>query len=208
MNTLHDNEPYNLQMFILDPLTVIIKLAILSNKPIGTKIRIHSNIVYLQEPGPFQSICRLVLNNNKTDLHYFYNPIELACQHYLTPDIIKIHPKIKDLFSCAQNGVHKLIETYNNCPVIKICLNYYLSLISNHLNKENNNTLFKKDNMSQYYTSELLSKLTKNWTQDKIEIVLSLTTFLLNDDSAEMNVKSLETIVEGVDQKISYFIHL
>ena len=35
---LPDNKTLDLQLYILDPLSVIIKLAILSNKPIGTKI--------------------------------------------------------------------------------------------------------------------------------------------------------------------------
>ena len=207
MDTLSDNTPYNLQLFILDPLSVIIKLAILSNKPIGTKICIHSNVVYLQEPGHFQSICRLIFKHNKTDLHYFYNPIELACQTYLAPQVIQQHPKIKELFSCAQHGVLKLIETYKNCPVMRICLNYYLSLISNHLEETNNNTLFKKDNMSPFYTTELLNKLTNIWSKDKITVILNLTTFLLNDNSAETNVGSLETIMDGIDTLVSSVVN-
>ena len=38
-----DNKTVDLQLYILDPLSVIIKLAILSNKPIGTKISIKGN---------------------------------------------------------------------------------------------------------------------------------------------------------------------
>ena len=46
MDTLPNNKTDNLQLFILDPFSVIIKLAILSNKPIGTKICISRNIIY------------------------------------------------------------------------------------------------------------------------------------------------------------------
>jgi hypothetical protein len=42
---------FDQHLFILDPLSVIIKLAILSNKSIGTKICISRNIIYFQEPG-------------------------------------------------------------------------------------------------------------------------------------------------------------
>lgn len=206
MDTLPNNKTDNLQLFILDPFSVIIKLAILSNKPIGTKIRIDNNIIYLQEPGPFQSVCRYIFNNNKTDIQYLYNPIELACQRYLTGDIIKQNPKIKDLFKCAQSGLIKMIETYRASSVMRICINYYLSLISNHLEELNNATLFKKDNMSVFYTSELLNKLTKNWTQDKIKIILNLTTFLSSDDNAETDVKSLETIMDGIDKQVSIIV--
>ena len=206
MDTLPNNKTDNLQLFILDPFSVIIKLAILSNKPIGTKIRIDNNIIYLQEPGPFQSVCRYIFNNNKTDIQYLYNPIELACQQYLNGDVIKQNPKIKDLFKCAQSGLIKMIETYRASSVMRICINYYLSLISNHLEELNNATLFKKDNMSVFYTSELLNKLTKNWTQDKIKIILNLTTFLSSDDNAETDVKSLETSMDGIDKQVSIIV--
>jgi hypothetical protein len=36
-----DNTKVNTKIFLLDPLSVIIKLAILSNKPIGTKLLIY-----------------------------------------------------------------------------------------------------------------------------------------------------------------------
>ena len=206
MDTLPNNKTDNLQLFILDPFSVIIKLAILSNKPIGTKIRIDNNIIYLQEPGPFQSVCRYIFNNNKTDIQYLYNPIELACQQYLTGYVVKQNPKIKDLFKCAQSGLIKMIETYRASSVMRICINYYLSLISNHLEELNNTTLFKKDNMSVFYTSELLNKLTKTWTPEKIKIILNLTTFLCSDDNAETDVKSLETIMDGIDKQVSYVV--
>lgn len=203
MDILPDNKTDNLQLFILDPLSVIIKLAILSNKPTGTKIRIDNNIIYLQEPGPFQAICRYVFKSNKTDIQYLYNPIELACQIFLTKSITQQNPKMKDLFKCAQNGLIKLIETYKNCSVMRICLNYYLSLISNHLEEKNNETLFRKDNMSPFYTTDLQNKLTKIWSQDKIKIVLNLTSYLSSNDNAETDVKSLETIMDGIDKHVT-----
>jgi hypothetical protein len=206
MDRLPDNKTDNLQLFVLDPLSVIIKLAILSNKPIGTKLRIDNNIIYTQEPGPFQAFCRYIFKNNKTDIQYLYNPIELACQSYLTKLAIQQNPKIKDLFKCSQNGLLRLIETYKTCSIVRLCLNYYYSIISNHLEEKNNESLFKKDNMSPFYTVELLDKMTKIWTQDKIKIVLNLTTYLSSNDNAETDVRSLETIMDGIDIQISQLL--
>lgn len=202
-NIIPDDNNTNLHLFVLDPLSSIIKLAIISNKPVGTKFRICNNVIYLQEPGPFQSLCRYLLKSNKTDVQYFYNPIEIACKKYLTKTVIESNPKIKDLFKCAQNGLLKLIDTYKTCSVMRICLNYYLSLIANYLEEKNDETLFRKDNMTPFYTPEIIGKLEKIWTKDKIKIVLNLTTFLSNDDSAETNVKSLETIMDGIDKQVS-----
>ena len=51
MNILpENNNNINIKLFILDPLSVIIKLAIISNKPVGTKILIQNNIIFFQEP--------------------------------------------------------------------------------------------------------------------------------------------------------------
>jgi len=198
-NILPDNRPIDQHLFILDPLSVIIKLAILSNKAIGTKICISRNIIYFQEPGIFQGFCRYLLKTNKTDLQYMYNPIELACQHYLSKSSIQQNPKLKDLFKCAQNGILKLIETYKQCSIMRLCLNYYYSLISNHLDETCIENLFRKDNMTPLYTIDLVSSLHKIWTQDRIKIILNLTTYLNSTTNADTDVKSMETIIDNID---------
>jgi hypothetical protein len=198
-NSILDNRPIDLHSFILDPLSVIIKLAILSNKPIGTKICISRNIIYFQEPGIFQGFCRYFLKTNKTDLQYMYNPIELACQHYLSKTCIQQNPKLKELFKCAQNGILKLIETYKQCSIMRLCLNYYFSLISNHLDETCIDNLFRKDNITPLYTVDLVTSLNKLWTPDRIKIILNLTTYLISSNNADADVKSMETIIDNID---------
>jgi hypothetical protein len=250
-NLIPDDDNTNLHLYILEPLSVIIKLAIISNKPIGTKLRMYNNIIYFQEPGPFQALCRYFLKSNKTDIQYLYNPIEIACKKYLFEEIeteseteietntktetktktkikikteidtdtptesgtkIKTKTKTKlnytftNLFKCAQNGLLKLIETYKTCSVMRICLNYYVSLISNYLEEKNNDTLFRKDAMTKFYTTDTIDKLSQIWTSNKISIVLNLTSFLSNDNFPEMNVKSLETIIDGIDKQVSQIL--
>jgi hypothetical protein len=60
--------------------------------------------------------------------------------------------------------------------------------------------------MTNYYTKEKLDKLSKIWTQDKINIILNLTSFLSKDESAETNVKSLETIMDNIDKSVSQLL--
>jgi hypothetical protein len=199
---LPDNKTVDLQLYILDPLSVIIKLAILSNKPIGTKICISKNIIYLQEPGHFQAICRYLFSTNKTDIQYLYNPIQLACQTYLTKDAVKHNPKLKELFKCARNGLNRLSDTYKSCSIIRLCINYYETLIDNHLQEIYNDGLFKNDILTSLYTNELTKMFTKLWTQDRIKIILNLTTFLISDENATANVKSVETIMVDIDTQV------
>ena len=198
-----NNTQINLKTFVLDPLSVIIKLAVIGNKPVGTKILISNNVIYLQEPGPFQALCRVFFKTNKTDLQYMYNPIELACKQFLSKEFVKTTPRIKNLFLCAQNGIKRLIETYKINSIICLTLNYFNVIITNHVEQTYNETIFNKDGMSSLYTKELLEQVFTYWTQEKIKVVLDLISFLTNDKSASSNEKSLENIMETNDIELS-----
>ena len=50
------------------------------------------------------------------------------------------------------------------------------------------------------YTDELLNKLNEQWNQEKIKIILDLINFLTKDDMAISNVKSLENIIDNIDE--------
>lgn len=195
-----DNNKINIKLFILDPLSVIIKLAILSNKPVGTKILIQNNVIYFQEPGPFQSICRMFYKSNKTDLQYLFNPLNIACLHFLSKSFIEKTPRMKELFICAQNGLKKLIETYKSCSIITLTLNYYYALLNNHIHQIYNENMFIKDSFTCYYTQNVSDSLNKQWSQEKIKVVLDIISFLLNCNDCPSNVKSLETIMDSIDE--------
>jgi hypothetical protein len=189
----------NYRLYILDPLSVIVKLAIISNKPVGSKLCIKDNVVYIQEPGFFQSVCRLYFNANKTDLQYLYNPIQIACEHYLNVKYMEKTPEIKKLFKCALRGLDKMKETYKTCPIIVLCLHSYSTLIENHLEGYYNDTIFKKDIMTAVYNNETVNLLILQWTSEKIKIVLDMIEFLSKDYMAANNVQSLEIFINNID---------
>lgn len=203
MNTIQlisdDNLHINHKNYVLDPLSVIIKLAILSNKPVGTKLLIHNNIISLQEPGPFQSFCRVFYHSNKSDIHYLYNPISLACQYFLSKSTIDKFPRLRFLFESAQLGLLRLIETYKNCSVIVLILIYYNVLLTNHINQTYNDTMFSKDGISGYYKPSVVDDLVKQWTDKKIKVVLDIIMFLRENENPQNNVKSLDTIMLDID---------
>ena len=78
-------------------------------------------------------------------------------------------------------------------------MNYYFSLISNHLDETCIENLFRKDNMTPLYTTELVSSLHKIWTPERIKIILNLTTYLNSATNADTDVKSMETIMDNID---------
>jgi hypothetical protein len=190
----------NYKLYLIDPLSVIIKLAILGNKPIGTKLLIQNNVIYFQEPGFFQSITRFYYSTNKTDLQYMYNPIYIACVTFLSKESVEKTPRLKNLFTNALTGIKNLTETYKSCSILTLCLNYYYAIIKNFIENTQNDYLFYKDGLTSLYTKELTDSLNSQWTQEKIKVVLDLISFLTNDEMAANNVKSLETIMENNDK--------
>jgi methionine salvage enolase-phosphatase E1 len=86
-----------------------------------------------------------------------------------------------------------------------IVLNYYYAILTNHINNTYNDTIFVKDNFSCYYTQEIIDALNKQWTDDKIKVVLDIITFLGKNDNPN-NVKSLETIMEDIDKHTQHII--
>ena len=97
---------------ILEPLQVMIQLGILSFCPIGTKLSISENILYLQEPSFTQGILRWYMNDNKDDLYYLFQAIRRYYQWYkpaekeLFKRILEISMKgIKTLFTLSQKTV-------------------------------------------------------------------------------------------------------
>jgi hypothetical protein len=152
-----------IEKYILDPLSVIVKLAILAKKPIGCKIAINNNIIYIQEVGVFQSLVRYLYNNNKNDIQYLYNPIELACKNYLSKECVKIYPNIKNLFIDAIKGLEKLKETYSHNMIITHTLYLYCSIINNYLGEVFNNNLFIVDDITDKYNLNIRNICFNTW---------------------------------------------
>lgn len=181
---------------VLDPFSTIVQLAILANKPVGTKIYIQNNCVCINEVGFFQGVTRYLINSSKDDIQYLHNPIQFACHLYLLDeDNIVKKQKIVNLFQMAKKGLQQLIETYIKHPVITLCLNYYIIIINNYLQEQDTN--IEKDSTTSFYTSELFDIVKNIWTHQNIKYVLDIICFLMEDKNALSNVKSLETFLKG-----------
>lgn len=187
------------RQFLLDPLTVIIKLAIVSCKPVGTKVLIAQNKVYIQEPGLFQGIARYYWKSSKADLHYLHNPIYLATTQFLSSDYRQAHPRIDLLFARAVMGLQTLQDTYRNCTVLVHCLQHYASMIENPLQRQYDARLFHKDALTDLYTSAWVETSHSRWFDEKnMNILLGVIECIPVQNSAtdQKYVKNLEVLVE------------
>ncbi len=101
---------------ILEPLQSMIQLALLSICPIGTKIRIQENILYVQSPTLIQSLSRWYNSDKKDDLYYLYSVIKRYIKWY-NPNINKKSPVNNELYQLitkmGMEGLNNLFKTYS-----------------------------------------------------------------------------------------------
>jgi hypothetical protein len=102
---------------ILEPLQAMIQLALLSICPIGTKLRIQENILYLQTPTFTQPISRWYNSDKKDDLYFLYSVVKRYMKWY-NPAVNKKSPLSADLYqlitTMAKEGFDNLFKTYSS----------------------------------------------------------------------------------------------
>ena len=76
------------------------------------------------------------------------------------------------------------------------------NLISNYLVRLYNRQLFKPDEMTKLYTTELLLKLIQKWTDVKLQAVLDLNQYLMTNDNSTDNMNGLEIFMNDFDKQI------
>ena len=126
---------------VLEPLQAIVQLAILSLCPIGTKLTIQENILYLQLPNVIQPISRWYNADKKDDLLFLFQVIRRFIKWYnprnntSSPISIELYRLIVGM---AVQGLDKLIKTYNSvdCNTITQVVNMYKNLLQTHDNQD------------------------------------------------------------------------
>ena len=124
MNTAILNALYNTLSFhkvkdkidmVLEPLQAMIQLALLSTSPIGTKLTIQENILYLQSPNIIQPLSRWYNMDKKDDMYFLFQVIKRFIKWY-NPNNNKNSIMTKELYqlivSMSIVGLNNLLKTY------------------------------------------------------------------------------------------------
>lgn len=122
VNTIHllyNTFVYNKQKdkidMILEPFQSMIQLALLSVCPVGTKLRIKENILYLHTPNIAQPFIRWYNADKKDDLYFLYAVIKRFIKWY-NPDLNQksiMSPELyKLIITMSIEGLSNLFKTY------------------------------------------------------------------------------------------------
>jgi hypothetical protein len=122
---------------VLEPFQSMIQIALLNSSPIGTKLAIQENILYLQTPGIIQPISRWYYSDKKDDLYFLFQVIKRFVKWY-NPETSAKSPLSKNLYNLiikmGINGLENLIKTYNNTDnnnIIQV-IHMYKSLLESN----------------------------------------------------------------------------
>ena len=174
---------------ILEPLQVMIQLALLAYCPIGTKLSISENILHLQLPSWSQGVTRWYMKDNKDDLYYLFQAIR---RYYLwyKPDSCVIYEKILET---AIKGIHKLIKTYENTD--KISIRHTLTLYTNILSLESPE-LFKETTEDTINLYSVFENITKLYNKKILSIVYN--SLLILDTSGENEIHHVSSGLQEI----------
>lgn len=206
---------------LLDPMSSIVKLVILSYKPVGCKVSVANNTLVVQQPSIVQPALRFMSGDSKADLHCLYHPIESACRVFLAPSCVERMPKVRLIFEQAVRGLHRLTDTYRSHPMTVHCLNFYALVVDYYLSQgrgTDSTPQFQStvsppsaellipyltgDERALSCDAEMLSSLNRRWRDAKVRLVAEITEYI-NASQSEMcedNLALLETFMSGIDK--------
>ena len=131
---------------ILDPLTTMFRLSMLSFKPLGTKLSVYKNTMNYVEPGAFQGVYRWTFGEGRDDLHNIYRPIQKFLNWYSRED-----ETISKLIDFSIQGLQKLSESYTQDSIIHHSIKLYILMLEN--NKPMEDEREEKEVNNQIYDS-------------------------------------------------------
>ena len=187
---------------ILEPLQVLVQLSLLSFSPIGTKLSISENELYLQRPYWLQGVLRMYNQDNKDDLYYLYHSIRRFFQWY----IVKNNTFFNYLLTKASIGIGKLIETYSQ--INKKNITHTLSVYKNVLDVKNPE-LFKDIGNSSKSIDDVFMNITEIYSDELINflaIVFDLLEKETNVDILNNHIDGINLILKSTNNKIKKWI--
>lgn len=195
------NPVQNEDFQLIDPLTCMIRLAMLDIKPVGTKVSIYNHRIYFHDPSIIQGAVRWVSGATREDLHYLKTPILKAVLDYSVEN-----KNLENIFTMAMNGLNKLKSSYNTSSSGIVChsIELYISIIDKHLsNKKTDQNETKIDN--NFKEVYLLFK--KLWSEEQIVLINTLLKEAdKNSSDRENYLEAIESILKIKEQSTNEII--
>lgn len=196
---------------ILEPISTLFRLSILSFKPKGTKISITENKIVINDNNYIQGISRWSSGDARTDLHNLFNPLDRLEKYDYS--YLFNNNNYNNILKYAVNGLEKLKITYTDCSIVQHSINLYITKLKNII-KENESTENKdiekgsfKDNSNclgeleenDFKIENNLYRMFKNiWNNRQSNIICEL----LNEIYELKNKNNLNDSFDNIENKL------
>ena len=166
---------------ILEPLQVMLQLALLSHCPIGTKVSVSDNILQLQQPTLLQGVWRWYNSDGKDDLYYLFHAIRRYYKWYKSSG----DRTFNYILAAAIRGLDRLIITYQT--VEQTAITHTLSLYKNVLDLESPD-LFNDPSKDSINIDTVFQNIKEIYDKRLLKIIFN-TLVLLDDDNTKEDEK-------------------
>ena len=164
---------------ILEPLQVMIQLALLEHCPVGTKVSVSDNILQLQMPTLFQGVWRWYNHDGKDDLYYLFHAIRRYYKWYKSQN----NRIFNYILSAAIKGLNKLIQTYSKTD--QTAITHTLSLYKNVLELESPD-LFKDPSEEIVNIDSVFQNIKSIYSKKLLKIIYNILLILDEDAVGEI----------------------
>lgn len=187
----------NSSLQLLEPLTCIIRLAMLNFQEIGTKIAIYNNRISSQLPNLIQGAKRWVYGNKRNELHNLYKPILISLKYYDRNN----DTDISTIFDYAVGGLEKLTQTYSEHENDIVChsIKLYKEILSTTKKSKTARAEVEAQLSEDDITLPLYEKFNQLWNERLITIIAAL----LQEAEEAMDTEEkeeLNALLNAVDQ--------
>ena len=205
-NTFIYNKQKDKVDMILEPLQSMLQLALLSICPVGTKLRIKENILYLQMPNIAQPIVRWYNADKKDDLYFLYAVIKRFITWY-NPTLNNKSMMSMELYqliiTMSIEGLNNLFKTYtasDSNTVIHV-IQMYKNLL-----EYNNDKIMIED----YIVDGDKNKINIDEVFEKIitiydENILSVMFFSLLQAQTETEYNNKNNVIDGLNMILNKY---
>jgi hypothetical protein len=159
---------------ILEPLQVMVQLALLSESPIGTKVSVSDNILQLHPPSWTQGVWRWYNSDGKDDLYYLFHAIRRYYKWYKSEE----NKIFNHILASAVKGIEKLIITYSAAE--QTAITHTLALYKNVLELESPD-LFKDPDADSVNIDTVFQNIKETYDKRLLKVIYN--TILMVEDS-------------------------
>lgn len=167
---------------ILEPLQAMIQISFLGFYPIGSKLNIHNNLLYIQAAGWTQPLSRAYYNDSKDDLFYLFNAVVRFNKFYKNIPEIQNNSLFNLLKKLSIKGIDNLIITYNQVdnPALLHTLRMYKMFLESDLNSnidENSNAFVQSSSNNLIVNSNInnINSSFISYTKDIDNVFVNIT---------------------------------